>query len=100
LEQNISLSDSYARKLRAVNEILKNYTRFRFVRTSFYQIYQRREDIKSMLNKYIDYYDFWSQNNQYIKLLYFACGDIFYASSVSIEKLKRNYHISSTYIVK
>jgi len=63
LKENVRISDSYARKLQAVHEILKDYLRFYNLRLSFNEIYQRKED-KSMLNNHTSYRTFWSERGQ------------------------------------
>ena len=61
LKENVGISDGFARKKREIAKIVGDYQRFRFVSISFSEIYNRRNDIKSMLNIYSEFHDFWLQ---------------------------------------
>lgn len=57
LKEKCGLSDSYARKLRTIYNLLNGYSRFGAVAISFTEIYGMRNSIESMLKS--EYGEYW-----------------------------------------
>ena len=63
LKRNLGISDSHARKKRELAEIIADYHRFALVSISFNEMYNRRKDIKAMLNVHSDICNYWRTTN-------------------------------------
>jgi len=63
LKANVDIQDSYARKLREVAELLGKYPKFRTLGLPFSEIYQRRKQIKAMLETDRNVAQYWQQAN-------------------------------------
>ena len=67
IEEEVGIQDSYARKLRDVAKLLRNYPRFKTLGISFSGVYRRRRQIQNMLVMDRQVAEFWrstaSNNN-------------------------------------
>ena len=61
IKKNIGIQDSYARKLRDVHKIVKNYPRFLKLGLSFSEVYRRKNKIDNMLKLDKNIAQYWKQ---------------------------------------
>ena len=59
VEDNVGISDSYARKLRKLSDYFLKYQRIRKLNIPLNELWQRKEEIKSMLEVFPDVAAFW-----------------------------------------
>lgn len=63
LEANVSIQESYARKLREIEKLLGKYPRFRTLGLPFSEIYKHRKQIQAMLITDSSVAQYWQQAN-------------------------------------
>ena len=61
LEENINISDRSVRKKREIADLIGNLPRFEFLTLSFSEVFNRKSDIKAMLDAYPNIREYWSK---------------------------------------
>ena len=60
VEENINISDQSVRKKKEIADLIGNLPRFTFLTLSFSEVYNRKSDIKAMLDAYPNIREYWS----------------------------------------
>ena len=61
VEENINISDRSVRKKREIADLIGNLPQFEFLTLSFSEVFNRKSDIKAMLDAYPNIREYWSK---------------------------------------